>query len=67
MECNQEENKKSCACTYPGCPRQGNCCACIRYHRGKGQLPACVFPADAEKTYDRSFKHFARLVAEGRV
>jgi hypothetical protein len=30
-------------------------------------LPACAFPADAEKTYDRSFEHFARLVAESRA
>lgn len=67
MTCNQEENRKTCTCTYPGCPRQGNCCACIRYHRAKRQLPACVFPEDAEKTYDRSVQHFARLVAEGRI
>jgi hypothetical protein len=31
------------------------------------QLPACYFPADAEKTYDRSYEHFARLVAQKRV
>jgi hypothetical protein len=31
------------------------------------QLPACVFPDDAERTYDRSYEHFARLVNEGRV
>jgi hypothetical protein len=31
------------------------------------QLPACVFPEDAERTYDRSFEHFARLVGQGRV
>jgi hypothetical protein len=30
-------------------------------------LPACCFPADAEKTYDRSFEHFARLVSEKRI
>jgi hypothetical protein len=31
------------------------------------QLPACCFPDDAERTYDRSFNHFARLVNEGRI
>jgi hypothetical protein len=30
-------------------------------------LPACCFPSDAERTYDRSFEHFARLVKEKRV
>jgi len=27
----------------------------------------CCFPKDAERTYDRSFAHFAKLVAAGRV
>jgi hypothetical protein len=31
------------------------------------QLPGCFFPPDAERTYDRSFAHFARLVASGKV
>jgi hypothetical protein len=31
------------------------------------QLPACCFDRDAERTYDRSFEHFARLVTEKRV
>jgi hypothetical protein len=30
-------------------------------------LPACCFPNDAEKTYDRSFEHFARLVGQHRI
>jgi hypothetical protein len=30
-------------------------------------LPACCFPDDAEKTYDRSFEHFARLVQDKKV
>jgi hypothetical protein len=28
------------------------------------ELPACAFPADIEKTYDRSFSRFARMVIE---
>lgn len=32
-----------------------------------GRLPGCCFPADAERKYDRSFEHFARLVAGNRV
>jgi hypothetical protein len=30
-------------------------------------LPGCCFPDDAERTYDRSFEHFARLVGQGKV
>lgn len=60
MECKQEENKKSCACTY-GCSKSGNCCACVRNHRGMGEFPACFFSPQAEKKYDRSY---AALVAD---
>jgi hypothetical protein len=31
------------------------------------QLPACVFPAEAEATFDRSFELFAELVQAGKV
>lgn len=67
MECNQEKNKKRCTCTYEPCPRKGNCCECIAYHQKMRQLPGCVFPADAERTYDRSYAYFARLVTEGKI
>jgi hypothetical protein len=43
------------------------CCDCLAYHLSSRQLPACCFPAQAERTYDRSFEHFARLVAAGSV
>ena len=66
MECREEKNRQTCNCTYP-CSRKGVCCECISYHAGMRQLPACVFPDDAERTYDRSFEHFARLVAAKRV
>jgi hypothetical protein len=67
MDCNQAKNLKRCNCTYEPCHRKGNCCECLSYHVHSRQLPACVFPAGAEATYDRSFEHFARLVQEGRV
>lgn len=67
MECKKEQNKKHCACTYEGCPRMAICCDCVKYHRAKRQLPACFFTAEVEKTYDRSFELFARLVAEKKV
>jgi len=66
MECKKEANGEKCNCTYSGCPRHGVCCDCLSYHLAKRQLPACCFPADAERTYDRSFAHFARLVNEGK-
>lgn len=66
MECKIEENKKRCKCSY-ACPRVGVCCECVKHHLAKRQVPACFFPPDAEKTYDRSFEHFARLVDEKKV
>ena len=67
MECKQDKNLEQCNCTYDPCQRKGICCECIRYHVRMRQLPACVFPNDAERTYDRSYEHFARLVGEGKV
>jgi len=58
MECKKEENKKFCPCTYPNCDKKGMCCECIKYHREKGELPACFFSKEAEKTYDRSIRKF---------
>ena len=67
MECKKEKNLDRCNCTYEPCSRKGVCCDCIQYHLRMRQLPACCFDRDAERTYDRSFEHFARLVAEKRV
>ncbi len=67
MECNKDKNLNSCNCSYEPCARKGICCECIGYHLKNRELPACCFPDDAESTYDRSFKHFARLVSENRV
>lgn len=53
--CQKEFNLKSCACTYPGCPRKGRCCECVRNHSPKGEFTACFFTAKGEKTFDRSF------------
>jgi len=67
MDCKLEQNKNNCNCSYEPCSRKGACCECIQYHLHNRELPACCFPADAERTYDRSFQHFARLVSENRV
>ncbi len=66
MECMKEQNLKSCNCIYEPCTRKGLCCECISYHL-KSQLPACCFSNEAERTYDRSFEHFARLAMNNRV
>jgi hypothetical protein len=64
MECNKSRNSKACNCSYEPCSRKGVCCDCLRYHLASRELPACCFPKAAERTYDRSFEHFARLVAQ---
>jgi hypothetical protein len=61
MECKQEQIKNECPYTYPGCPRKGRCCECIKHHVGNGELPACFFPEDVEKNYDRSIDLFCQL------
>ncbi len=63
MECNIEANKARCTCTYESCSRKGKCCDCIAYHLKYDELPGCVFPPEVEKTFDRSFARFARVVA----
>jgi hypothetical protein len=60
MDCQKTTNAENCACTYTACQRRGVCCECIRYHLASKQLPGCCFPPEAEKTYDRSFKAFAK-------
>jgi len=62
MECQKERNLKDCTCSYVSCNKKGICCECLRYHLKSRQLPGCCFSAEAERTYDRSFEHFARLV-----
>ncbi len=57
-ECKIEQNKAKCNCTYEPCPRKGICCECLAYHQRLGELPACYFPDDVERTYDRSIERF---------
>jgi hypothetical protein len=67
MECNKEKNLSRCNCSYDPCARKGACCECLTYHLKSRQLPGCCFPMDAERSYDRSFEHFARLVSNKKV
>jgi len=64
MECRKNENLKDCGCTYMYCDKRGICCLCIRYHRDRGELPGCLFPPEAEKTYNRSIEFFVKVWAE---
>ena len=62
MDCpNYEKNMKVCNCTYEPCSKKGKCCECIAYHRRSGELPACYFPDDVERTYDRSIARFIAI------
>ena len=64
MECKKDQNKENCNCTY-SCSKKGICCECIAYHRKLNQLPACYFPADVEKSYDRSVTKFIETFQQG--
>ena len=61
MECITAANRKMCNCTYEPCPRKSRCCECMHYHRQNGELPACYFTAEHERTYDRSIESFVRM------
>jgi hypothetical protein len=67
MECNKARNSGVCTCSYEPCSRKGVCCDCVSYHLRLRQLPGCFFPPDAERSYDRSFRHFAELVMSNKV
>ncbi len=59
MECpNYKRNLERCNCTYEPCNKKGYCCECIAYHLSLGELPACFFTAEEERTYNRSIKFF---------
>ena len=58
--CSASENKKVCICTY-SCSRKGVCCECIEYNKQSGELPACYFNKEYEKTYDRSLSNYLQM------
>ena len=58
---NKAKNMKHCNCSYTACDKTGVCCECVAYHRSRGELPACYFSDQAERTYDRSIENFVRL------
>lgn len=59
MDCkNYQKNMNKCNCTYEPCSKKGYCCECIEYHKKLGELPACVFTREQERTYNRSISYF---------
>ncbi len=60
-ECDIEKNMEKCNCSYEPCSRKGICCECIQYHWSMKELPACFFPDDVERTYDRSLRRFIEV------
>lgn len=66
MKCKKDENIKRCPCTYisrrthRNCDKKGICCECLKHHLSAKELPACCFPIEAEKTFDRSFTAFVK-------
>ena len=67
MECKKEKNSQSCECGVTSCPNHGLCCECVAKHLARRQVPGCFFDREGEAERDRSFEHFARLVAEKRI
>jgi hypothetical protein len=62
-DCKLRKNQTVCNCSY-SCSKKGICCECLSYHKSRGEVPACFFPDDVEKTYDRSIENFIRAYKE---
>ena len=60
-ECKIKQNKQRCNCSYEPCSRKGICCECLTYHWRSHELPACFFPDDIERTYNRSIERFIKV------
>lgn len=39
---NKQENEEDCPCVDDYCEGHGICCECLRHHKNKGGLPACL-------------------------
>ena len=61
---NRKTNLTTCTCTYISCDKRGLCCQCVVYHRARGELPGCFFPAEAERGYDRSVRHYVQVMGD---
>lgn len=61
---NKKRNLEDCGCTYTSCSKRGICCECLRSHWQNRELPGCLFPPEAEKTYNRSLEYFIKVWSE---
>jgi hypothetical protein len=61
--CTVEKNKQNCNCSF-GCGKCGVCCECLSYHRRRGELPGCYFPADIESGGNRSVANFINVIQQ---
>jgi hypothetical protein len=61
---NKAKNLEACGCTYAACGKRGVCCDCIASHRARDELPGCLFPPEAERTYDRSVRYFVEIMQD---
>ncbi len=60
-KCRSDKNLGRCNCSYEPCSRKGVCCECLAYHWSLQELPACLFPDQVERTYDRSLRRFISI------
>ena len=61
--CRLSTNREKCNCSYP-CDKKGMCCECLSYHKSRGEVPACFFPDEVERTYDRTIENFIKVYQE---
>ena len=67
MKCTrQKENAKNCPCVKlnPSCPRIGNCCLCIRFHKAMGEVPECLKPV-VDKIVNKKLKQGDKDTTKG--
>lgn len=67
MECKMDSNKLDCTCTAISCSKKGICCECVKYHRDRSEIPGCFFPAEVERTWDRSVTNFIRSISKSAL
>ena len=61
---NRNKNLVKCTCTYVSCDKRGFCCECIESHKARGELPGCLFPPEAERTFDRIIRHYIEVMQD---
>lgn len=60
MECTAKQSKTHCTCSCTSCDKHGSCCACVVYHRERGDIPGCFFTVAGERSLNRSLANFLK-------